>query len=391
MTSKYKELQHGNWKFQYNTHKNIFSSDLESYDNCCFNQTDNSTILTEDVLEDFRKASLIHKVARKKALTLLYIGYRLSDLVDAVETIILKLCKQNPETYYNTGNNQSSGIAFPVGVNINNVVVYDSKTVSILDDRKFYRGDVVKIVIGVHINGHIIDSGFTHIITDKQGIHDTDNIYNSVLEASREALFNTIKMSGPEQNLYELSEYIEEIIKSYEVDLGGDTLSVNPVQGLGGNNIEQYKPYGNKKILSSPDMKIQGDMRMEEDEVYVIRPYATTGFGMVTSNNDVSKCTHYIEAYDTDNKNITKKQKKFFRRTELYSWLQSRKGLPYSASWIDSSLSKVVKSYNLGVNSNQLLALHPLNDEENSIVAQFGHTVHIRDGTTEIFSLGEDY
>jgi methionyl aminopeptidase len=98
-----------------------------------------------------------------------------------------------------------------------------------------------------------------------------------------------------------------------------------------------------------------------------------------------------MEADITDNKNITKKQKKFFRRTELYSWLQSRKGLPYSSSWIDSSLSKVVKSYNLGLNSNQLLALHPLNDEENSIVSQFGHTVHIRDGSTEIFSLGEDY
>ena len=116
MTTNYKELQHGNWKFQYNLQKNIFSTDLESYDNCCFNQTYTNTLLPEDVLEDFRKASLIHKVARKKALTLLYTGSRLSDLVDAVETIILKLCKQSLDTYYSAGNNQSSGIAFPVGV-----------------------------------------------------------------------------------------------------------------------------------------------------------------------------------------------------------------------------------------------------------------------------------
>jgi methionyl aminopeptidase len=30
-------------------------------------------------------------------------------------------------------------------------------------------------------------------------------------------------------------------------------------------------------------------------------------------------------------------------------------------------------------------------DEENSVVAQFEHTVHIKDGAVEIFSLGEDY
>lgn len=392
MALSYKELQHGNWKFQYNLQKNIYSTDLESYDNCYFNQTDKTTetktLLTESDLEDFRKASLIHKVARKKALKMLYTGSKLADLVDAVETIILKLCRQNPKTYYLYNTNQSSGIAFPVGVNINNVVAYDSKTVTILDNRQFYRGDVVKIVIGVHINGRIIDSGFTHIITDKQGVHDTDNIYNSVLEASRESMFNAIKMSGPEQNLFEVSECIDEIIRSYEVDLGGDMLPIKPVYGLGGNNIEHYKPYGTKKLCSIPDIETQGDTRMEEDEVYVVRTYATTGYGTVTNNNDLSKCTYYNES---DGTNVANKQKKFFRRTDLYKWIRTRKGLPFSASWIDGKIPKQTKSYNLGLSTNQIIAYQPLNDEENSVVSQFGHTIHIKDGTTEIFSLGEDY
>lgn len=392
MTSTYKELQHGNWKFQYNLQKNIFSTDIESYDNYYFNQiektTDSKTLLTETVLENFRKASLIHKVARKKALNMLYTGSKLSDLVDAVESIILKLCGQEPNTYYLNGNNQSSGIAFPIGININNVVAYDSKTVTIFDNRQFYSGDVVKIVIGVHIDGRIIDSGFTHIITDKKGIHDDNNIYNSVLEASRESMFNAIKMSGPEQNIYEISECIEEIISSYEVDLDGDTIAIKSIKGLGGNNIEHYKAYGDKKILSSPDIDIQGDIRMNEDEIYVVRTYATTGYGIITSNSDISKCTHYMESNDNT---VSNKQKKFFRRTELYNWLRTRKGLPYSLSWIDGKISKQAKSYNLGLSTNQLLAYHPLNDEENSVVSQFGHTIHIRDGTTEIFSLGDDY
>jgi methionyl aminopeptidase len=391
MEIPYKDIQHCNWKFQYNLHKNIFTTDIESYDKCSFTQNENTpdagVLLQETDLDDFRKAGLIHKVARKKALTLLYTGCKLSDLVDGVETIILQLCGQNPKTYY-LSNDQKSGIAFPVGVNINNIVAYDSKTVTILDNRQFYKGDVVKIVIGVHINGRIIDSGFTHIITDKPGVHDINNIYNNVLEASREAMFNVIKMSGPEQNLFELSECIDEIIRSYEVDLGGDTLPINPVNGLGGNNIEQYIPYGNKKILTIPNIKIQYNDRMCEDEVYSIKTYATTGYGMATSNNDLSKCTHYMEYNDGA---TTNKQKKFFRRTELYNWLQTRKGLPYSSSWIDGKISKQGKSYNLGLTTNQLIAYQPLNDEENAVVSHFGHTIHIRDGTTEIFSLGEDY
>lgn len=395
-TKKSKIVKHGAWNFELGHKCNTFLSDIESFENNKFNH-----IEKEDTnLEDFRKAALIHKIARKKALMMLYSGAKLADLVDAVEDIIIKMCKQDKKTYFSKGslNDNCAGIAFPVGVNINNVVAHDSKTVSvngIIDDRKFFVGDVVKIDIGVHINGRIIDSAFTHIVTEEPGIHDELNVYNSVLEASRDSMFTAIKMAGPDQKLLEISESIDEIIKSYEVDLSGDSIAIKPVKGIGGHNIKRYQIHGGKLILCEPDPELQGDDKMEEGEIYAIETYASTGYGTITQNSEMNACTHFMETSKEDvekNKAITKKDKKFFGKTDLYNWLSTRKGLPFSSSWLDQkTIPKLDKAFKLGIPSGQLIAYPPLFDENNSVVAQFEHTLYVGDNHVEIFSLGEDY
>lgn len=401
LSNKTKNIKHGNWTFDYANSGNIYTQDVDSFDNNSFNivkeyEVSKSTEqhLTENDLNDFRQAAMIHKVARKKALTLLYEGAKLADLVIAVENIIIKLCKQNPETYFEKGSKEA-GIAFPVGVNINNVVAHDSMTTRIIDERTFCLGDVVKVDIGVHVNGRIIDSAFTHIITEKPGVHDDASIYNPVLEASRESVFTAIKMSGPDQRISEISETIDEIIRSHEIDIGGELIPIKPVKGIGGHNIKQYRIHGGKLILSEPDSEIQGDSRMCEDEIYAIETYASSGFGVMTQNSEMDKCTHFMEndhEFIESNKAITKKDKKYFRKTELYDWVQTRNGLPFSSSWIDhKKVPRAEKAFKLGIQTGQIVAYPPLYDEENSVVAQFEHTIHVNDGSVEILSLGEDY
>jgi methionyl aminopeptidase len=399
-----KTIRHGNWTFDYGS-KNIFNNTFAidtidenkfSYLNSVPAEHSKDNCLSNSDIDDFRRASVIHKLARAKALTFLCSGKKLSDLVNAVEELIIKMCKQDINKYYKEVTTQ--GIAFPVGVNINNVVAHDSKLTTIVDDRIFYKGDVVKVDIGVHVNGRIIDSAFTHIVTDKAGVHDKDNIYNSVLEASRDSMFSAIKMLGSDQLITDMSETISDIIKSYEVDMGdGISLPIKPVQGIGGHNIKQYQIHGGKLILSSPNYNIQKDQRIEEDEIYAIETYATTGYGVMTQNDEMDNCTHYMEPLHRDvesNPNISKHDKKAFRKTELYDWLKNRKGLPFSLSWINQGVNIVPgikKALNIGVPSGQIIAYPPLKDEDGSVVAQFEHTVHVGDNTVEIFSLGTDY
>jgi methionyl aminopeptidase len=401
------------WRFDFSNAKNVFrSNNLDDIDNGVFvkcdenintaNTTDKS-YLQESDLADFRRASLIHKLVRQEARQYLYSGAKLADLVDNVESMILRLTKQDPNTYYRDGSKKDydAGIAFPVGVNINNVVAHDSKTMTIEDGRRFSLGDVVKVDIGVHINGRIIDSAFTHIISSKKGVSDPDSYYNSVLEASRDSMFSTIKLAGPDQSLLELSENIFEIIESYEVDIAGQSIPVRAVNGIGGHNILQHQIHGGKLILCIPDEKLQENLRMTEDEVYAIETYATTGLGQVTQNDSMSHCTHFMEmdkASVKSNKYITKKDKKHFKKLPFYDWLQTRNGLPFSNSWLNSEsnikINKLEKAFKHGISTGQMVAYPPLNDEPGSVVAQFEHTIHLGSNNTdtvEIFSLGKDY
>jgi len=399
------------WRFDYGGRKTIFRNTDEDISNEVFVRSADSEIqtgpdLTEADLEDFRRAASIHKIVRHDARKYLYHGGKLADLVDGVEGMILRLTKQDPTTYYSKGsaNNNDAGIAFPVGVNINNVVAHDSKTMVIEDNRTFSLGDVVKVDIGVHVRGRIIDSAFTHIVSAVKGVTDSRSIYTPVLEASRDSVFSTIKLAGPDQMLYELSENIQEIIGSYEIELPKTTVPIRPVIGIGGHNILKHKIHGGKLILCVPDEDLQGELRMKEDEIYAIETYATTGMGQTTQNDSMASCTHFMEADKEtvrQNKEITKNNKKLFQRMPLYDWLQTRNGLPFSSTWlynknqnskiVDKTLDKLDKAFKLGISTCQIAAYPPLNDEPGSVVAQFEHTIHIGPRTTEIFSLGDDY
>lgn len=380
-----KLIKHNNWNFDYSK-INIY--DINNLDDFNYfkkysDESQRGKYLSQSDIDDFRKASLIHKVARRKAKMMLFTGGKIKDLVNAVESVILKLCKQNENTYFSKDSlkENDSGIAFPVGVNINNIIAHDSKIYN--DERVFYRGDVVKIDIGVHVNGRIIDSAFTHIITDKSGVHDDNSIYNVVLEASRDSMFSAIKMCGVDQNILEISESIQEIIQSYDIEEN----PIVPIEGIGGHNILKHKIHGDKLILCVPNVEIQQNQRIEEDEIYAIETYASSGFGSITQNLDLNKCSHFME-----NKIQDRKLNKMFKTFELYNWIQTRDGLPFSLSWIDqTSMKKIDKSLKFALDSKQIIAYPPLLDRPNSVVAQFEHTIHINEKSVEIFSLDLDY
>ena len=87
-----KIIKYGSWNFEYSQKGNIYSSDIESFDNNKFNHFDSKTIatdkhqleLTDKDLDDFRRAATIHKIVRKKALSMICSGTKVADLVDTV-------------------------------------------------------------------------------------------------------------------------------------------------------------------------------------------------------------------------------------------------------------------------------------------------------------------
>ena len=329
---------------------NIFNNcDIDTIQNKCFS----TTLEKKDDFDtdcNFRKASIVHKLVRNNVRNKMVNGAKIKDLVEYTETCILELLGHDRKTYFNK--KTTSGIAFPVGVSVNNVIAHDSSLLK--DERCIIDGDIIKFDFGVHVEGCIIDSAFTYIVGGSD-----DNPYTELLNASKEATYSAIAVSGPDARLLELSELVEEVICSYQVpiDYGLGELDILPIQGLGGHNILPYKVHGGKLILSVPDKDVQEGQKMEEGEIYAIETYATTGSGTMTQES-----------------------------------VENRNGLPFTLSWCDRSHKKYSRDLANALKMGDIQAFPILRDANvDAYVSQFEHTIRIRDSCVEVYSLGNDY
>ena len=365
------------WKFDSRRGKTTYRIDSDTIENKFF-QYSNNEDSTDDMDSDFQRAAMVHKIARKSARKKLLPGAKIKDIVESTENLILSLFKRERATYFN--DLSVDGLGFPVGVSINNVVAHDSALLK--DNRVLEKGDIVKFDFGVHKNGRIIDSAFTHIV----GENEDESIYKNLLDASRDATYSGIALSGPDARILEMSEFISEIISSYELpsDSGVNSTEIMPVNGIGGHDILPYRIHGHKLIFSSPNEKVQEGLKMEEGEIYAIETYATTGLGNMTQPEDINMCSHFMVNHDSTNK-------KFFKRSEAFKAIQNRQGLPFALSWCDMSAKKFNRDFKDAISRRDIMAYPPLYDVDHSKVAQFEHTIRIKDNGVEIYSKGDDY
>jgi len=390
MSNVTKTLHHYGWEFNNVTQKNFFTPEsvFIDNDNKIINFTDvvsssSDNTEKEKMLENFRRAAVIHKIVRSNGKKLLKEGAKYWDIVRSIEDDVLRFTKcDDRKNYFSNLSKYKNGIAFPVGFSVNEIAAHDTSYPD--DDRLLDNGDIVKIDIGVMYDGYIIDSAFTHIIKKDD---TADSPYDSLLQASADATYSAISISGVDARLYELSETIEEIISSYEVDLGHKTIQISPIRGLGGHNILHNKVHGDKLILCIPH-KIQEDMKMEDGEVYAIETYASTGYGEITKKEEVNHISFNTSKVD-------KKTVKFMNRKNksgLEDWLFARGDLPFTPHWCEDAGLKnslfYIKKY---VESGIVSIYPPLTDTIHSKTSQFEHTIYIKESGVEILSLGDDY
>jgi|LakMenEpi02Apr12_1017379.scaffolds.fasta_scaffold00555_3 methionyl aminopeptidase len=386
-----KTVQHYNWKFDYPS-KCYFEPYSEMADTRYFKCSDlpieENELKTQ--MDCYRKAASIHRIARSEGKKMLQPNIKYKDVVDTVEKTILRCFKIDPLDYYKNIGKYESGIAFPVGLSVNNIMAHDTALYD--DERILDIGDVVKLDIGVHCNGYIIDSAFTHIV----GESEYNEIYKPLLNATADATYSAIAMAGPDVRLYEMSEIISEIISSYEIeDINGNTCQINPVKGLGGHNVLRNEVHGGDLILSYPDEKHQEGMKMKENCTYAIETYASTGFGDATQCGDLS---HF--SFNEDKIYNNKWYKNYCKKSEtgFNKWLEQRRKLPFSMAWIgelgafDKKTEKMFRSeFKDLLDTNILIGYPPLVDNEKARTSQLEHTIYIRENGVDILSLGSDY
>ena len=320
-------------------------------------------------IKDLRNASECHKQIRKDIQNTIKPGMKILDVCDHIETGIVK---------YFGKNNLEAGIAFPTGVSINNMAAHDSAVPG--DTRIIKKGDVIKIDIGTHINGNIIDSAYTHTFDTK---------YDNLVNATRDATWNAIKNAGSDVLLSELSTVIHETIESYEIELNGKKIPIHSISGLGGHNILPYTIHAGKLIMCNnksviPTMK---DVRMSSGECFAIETFASTGTGYI-KHSDVPVTHYMLNTANTSRQDFTFKSTK-----QVYNWIKSKRGtLPFCTRWIEKDLGN---SYKMGlaelVKKNIVTSYPGLEDVKGTYTSQLEHTIYLHDKGKEVISSSDDY
>ena len=300
------------------------------------------------------KASIIHKKIGKEIREIIKPGMTLKQIVLLIEDKI--------KTYTNFDINEQlkAGIAFPVGVSVNNCAAHYTPNYNEEDIILKY-DDIIKIDYGVHINGTIIDSAFTLHFNDK---------FDEFINISKDLTNFAVSKCGPDVILGEIGEDIEEYVKSIEITIDDKKYNIKTMHELSGHNISLYNIHAGKAV---PNTSIKYDKRMNEFEYFAIEPFITTGEGYSIFKNPDS---HYMLSNINGNNNILKKDEKHV----LNIINKNYSSLPFCQRWL-YELDKNV-DYNHILNNlsikKYINKYPPIYDIDNSYISQFEHTIFIK-------------
>lgn len=148
-------------------------------------------------------------------------------------------------------------LAFPVNISLNEQAAHNSASIN--DNFKF-DDELVKLDVGVHVDGFIGDTALTVDLSGK---------YTALVKASEDALNNAINAIKPGITVGEIGKIIEETITK---------AGFQPVRNLSGHGLEEYQAHAEPNI---PNFNTGDDTPLEEGEVVAIEPFATNGIGMI--------------------------------------------------------------------------------------------------------------
>ncbi|MDD1720072.1 MAG: type II methionyl aminopeptidase [Methanoregulaceae archaeon] len=235
-----------------------------------------------------------------------------------------------------------AGLAFPLNVSINAAAAHD--TASSNEERLFRDGDVVKLDLGVHIEGYIADCATTVDL----GKNDL------LLDASKEALRHAILLARSGVATGDLGAAIQK-----EIEERG----YRPIANLGGHGLDRFVIH---KPPNIPNIGMAGGAVLEEGMIIAIEPFASTGSGFVSEQRKTEIYSQTIS-----------KPVRLPQARRVLEEIRPRRGLPFARRWLHEKKLDIVLP-----NLVKTGLLHPypvLADIPGSLVSQHEHTLIITD------------
>ncbi|WP_371803738.1 type II methionyl aminopeptidase [Candidatus Lokiarchaeum ossiferum] len=282
-------------------------------------------------LESFRKAGEIHKQVVEYIKPLVIVGAKYLDICEKTEAKIIEL---------------GGEIGFPTNVCVNEVAAHYS---SPPDDESIIKDeDIVKIDIGVSVEGYVADGAFT------VSFNSDPNTQNLIL-AVQTAVLKGMSLIKPGVKANEIGKATSKIIKGF---------GYNPIKELSGHSLEKFQVHGFKEI---PNVALPTGDVFEEGEVFALECFASTGAGNIHRG---SNC--YIYEYDLKSDRVPLRGK---ITRKVVGWIaHNKKTLPFS-------MRELLKEFRTGkfaireLTTVGKIGQHMvLKEEKGTYVAQWEHT-----------------
>jgi len=278
--------------------------------------------------KDLLKAGKIASEVREFAKSLTVKGAKLLDITKATEKKIIDL---------------GGKIAFPPQLSLNHIAAHyypDFNDTIILND------EVVKIDVGVHVNGYIGDTACTVDLSGKN---------KKLVDASRQALNEAIKIIKPGITIAKIGETIQKTISSF---------GLAPVKNLSGHGLGLYKIHESPSI---PNYDSGETITLEENQLIAIEPFATNGVGMIQEGTSSTLFSL-----------IKKRPIRMQSSRNLLKFILNNYGdLVFAKRWLRNHFKPVELEFALrDLLRNEIIRWHPpLGEKANGLVSQAEHTV----------------
>ena len=299
-------------------------------------------VIDKDALEKFRQAGRIAAEVRKEMRSYVKEGMPIIEVCEKAENLIRK---------------KGGKPAFPCNVSINEIAAHYTSPPN--DKRTIPKGAIVKIDIGVHIDGYVADTATTVSFNPK---------YDELVKTAEEALEKGIEILRDGVSSSSFGSLIQKTIVSR---------GFKPISNLTGHSVGRFLVHAGRSLPNVPHLF---GFKLREGDIFAIEPFVTLkeAIGKVENGKEVTIFRFH-----------KKKGLKGIHAKKLLAFIEKNfRTLPFAERWLVGVVPK--QSYRAAFRellSSKSLVSYPIFVEASrKVVAQAEHTVYIKKNNCEILT-----
>ncbi len=298
--------------------------------------------LSADIEAKYRKAGKIAAEVRELMRRTVVEGMPIIDICEKTENTIRK---------------KGGRPAFPCNVSINELAAHYTSPPN--DKKTVPYGSVVKVDIGVHVDGYIADTAVTVCFNRE---------YDNLVETAEDALNTGVRTIRPGLFASQFGSAIQRTIESH---------GLRPIANLTGHQVARYLIHAGRSL---PNIAHISTHRISAYDIYAIEPFVTVK--KAAGRVETGKEAHIFRFVKQ------KKLKNEFAKKLCSFILENFHTLPFAERWLQNVVppERYMAAFSELLSSKTLMAYPVFVEVSGKPVAQAEHTVLITKDGCEVLT-----